>query len=96
MFFYSLVFLLSHEYGNNKKQIASRGRWHYYGKSVWKNPKNPEGVHAEKDTRIEVLLADPFSVAWKRKTVTKLTPVVGHMPREISGQLAKKCPLLSD
>ena len=31
------------------------------------------------------LLADSFAVAWKRKTITKLTPdVVGHIPREIS------------
>ena len=39
----------SHEYGNNKKQIAPGG-WHCYGKSVWKNPKIDEEIYAEKDT----------------------------------------------
>ena len=39
----------------------------------------------EKKPNEEALLADKFSVAWKRKLKTKLTAdVVGHMPREIS------------
>ena len=67
-----------------KRRIASRG-WHVYGKTVWKEPKSGESVFAEKETNEEALLADKFSVAWKRKLKTKLTAdVVGHVPREIS------------
>ena len=55
-----------------KRRIASRG-WHVYGKTVWQEPKRGESVFAEKETSEEALLADKFSVAWKRKLKTKLT-----------------------
>ena len=66
-----------------KRRIASRG-CHVYGKTVWKELKSGESVFAEKETNEEALLADKFSVAWKRKLKTKFTAdIVGHVPREI-------------
>ena len=73
--------------GNNGSRIASRG-WHVYRKTVWENPKKGEPVFAEQDKSEEAMQADSHAVAWKRKTLSKLTPdVIGHVPRELSRAL---------
>ena len=65
-------------------KIASRG-WHYYGKTVLKNPKVGEILTTEKEVDKKALSHDPYSVAWKKKTKGKVvTETVGHLSREIS------------
>ena len=67
-----------------KCKLASRG-WHFYGKTIWKSPKQGEILKAEEEKNKEALLHDPYSITWKRKCKGKLiAEVVGHVPREIS------------
>ena len=65
-------------------KIASRG-WHYYGENTWKRPKKDEIVFTEKESSKTALEHDPYSIAWKKKSKSKITAdVVGHVPKEIS------------
>ena len=63
--------------------MASRG-WHFYGTTIWQNPKEGEILKAEEKNK-EELIHDPYSIAWKRKCKEKLVAeVVDHASREIS------------
>ena len=42
-----------------------------------------EAVFAEQDTTKEAIRADAHAVAWKRKLLSKLTPDIEHVPREL-------------
>ena len=65
-------------------KIASCG-WHYYGENTWKQPKKDEIVFAEKESSKTALEHDLYSIAWKKKSKSKITAdVVGHVPKEIS------------
>ena len=69
---------------NYRTLIASRG-WHVYGKAVWISQQRGESLFAQKERDQTALLNDPYSIAWMRKSKSKLTAdVVGHVPREIS------------
>lgn len=64
--------------------VASRG-WHYYGKHIWRNPKQGEVLEVQFETDKAALQVDPHSIAWTIKNRAKLIPeVVGHIPMEIS------------
>ena len=64
--------------------VGSRG-WHVYQKSTWKRPKKDELLSLRKETDAVALKFDPYSIAFTRKTIVYLTPVVvGHVPLEIS------------
>ena len=63
--------------------IISRG-W-YNQKSTWKNPKKDEALSFKKETDPLALRFDPFSIAFMRKSIKYLPPLmVGHTPLEIS------------
>ena len=65
-------------------KVASRG-WHFYGKNTWKRPRKDDIIFAEKERNHTALEHDVYSIAWKKKTKSKLTAdVVGHVPKEIS------------
>ena len=64
-------------------KIASHG-YHWYGKSIWSNPKNGECLTGEQETDLVALLEDPYAIAWKLQKKDKLVPLaVGHIPQEI-------------
>ena len=47
--------------------------------------KKEEIVFAEKESSKTALEHDPYSIAWKKKSKSKITAdVVGHVPKEIS------------
>ena len=50
-----------------------------------KRPKKDEILFAEKEISKTALEHDPYSIAWKKKSKSKITAdVVGHAPKEIS------------
>ena len=64
--------------------VGSRS-WHVYQKSTWKRPKKVKLSSLRKETDVVALKFDPYSIAFTRKTIEYLTPVVvGHVPLEIS------------
>ena len=68
-------------------KIASHG-WHYYEKNTWKRPKKDDIVFAKKESSKTALEHDPYSIAWKKKSKSKITAdVVGHVPKETSRAL---------